>query len=73
VLALWEAGRAGRLNPLLRQPKRVWARSSIFADGRSPPPRRPSRRLGGLALGIVVGVLLGVAAALFPLLPSWSR
>src|SRR5262249_52956706 len=41
----------------------------LFADGRIWPHLEAtfSAALGGLALGIVVGVLLGVAAALLPL------
>ena len=69
VLALWEAaGRAGWLNPLFApSPSRVWAALvDLFADGRIWPHLEAtfSAALGGLALGIVVGVLLGVAAAL---------
>jgi sulfonate transport system permease protein len=72
VLALWEAaGRAGWLNPLFApSPSKVWvALVDLFADGRIWPHLEAtfSAALGGLALGIVVGVLLGVGAALIPL------
>ena len=72
VLALWEAaGRAGMLNPLFApSPSKVWAALvDLFADGRIWPHLEATftAALGGLALGIVVGVLLGVAAALIPL------
>ena len=72
VIALWEAaGRAGMLNPLFApSPSRVWAALvELFADGRIWPHLQATftAALGGLALGIVVGVLLGVAAALIPL------
>jgi NitT/TauT family transport system permease protein len=72
VLAVWEAaGRAGMLNPLFApSPSRIGsALADLFADGRIWPHLEAtfSAALGGLALGIVVGVLLGVAAALLPL------
>jgi NitT/TauT family transport system permease protein len=72
VIAAWEAaGRAGLLNPLFApSPSRVWvALVDLFADGRIWPHLEAtfSAALGGLALGIVVGVLLGIAAALIPL------
>jgi NitT/TauT family transport system permease protein len=72
VIALWEAaGRAGMLNPLFApSPSKIWAALvDLFADGRIWPHLQATftAALGGLALGIVVGVLLGVAAALIPL------
>lgn len=72
VLTAWEAaGRAGLLNPLFApSPSKVWvALADLFTDGRIWPHLEAtfSAALGGLALGIVVGVLLGVAAALLPL------
>jgi NitT/TauT family transport system permease protein len=72
VLAVWEAaGRAGMLNPLfMPSPNQIGvALFELFADGRIWPHLEATfaAALGGLALGIVVGVLLGVAAALLPL------
>lgn len=72
VLALWEAaGRAGLLNPLFApSPSKVWvALVDLFFDGRIWPHLEAtfSAALGGLALGIVVGAVLGVAAALLAL------
>jgi NitT/TauT family transport system permease protein len=72
ALALWEAaGRAGWLNPLYAPPpSRIGgALVELFADGAIWPHLEAtfSAALGGLALGIVVGVVLGAAAALVPL------
>src|SRR5436305_13894341 len=72
LLAVWEAaGGAGLLNPLyVPNPSRIGAALvELFSDGRICPHLEASfaAALGGLALGIVVGILLGVAAALFPL------
>ncbi|MFO1163375.1 MAG: ABC transporter permease [Reyranellaceae bacterium] len=72
VLAAWEVmGHAGLLNPLFApSPGQIWrALVDLFADGRIWPHLEAtfSAALGGLALGIVVGALLGVAAALLPL------
>jgi NitT/TauT family transport system permease protein len=69
LLAAWEAaGRAGILNPLyVPNPSRIGAALvDLFSDGRIWPHLDATftAALGGLALGIVVGVLLGVAAAL---------
>src|SRR5262245_10562880 len=71
LIAVWEAaGRAGMLNPLyVPSPSRVAAALvDLFADGRIWPHLGATftAALGGLALGIVVGVLLGVSAALVP-------
>jgi sulfonate transport system permease protein len=71
LLAVWEAAaRAGMLNPLyLPSPSRIGAALiELFSDGRIWPHLEATftAALGGLALGIVVGVLLGVAAALVP-------
>ncbi len=69
LLAVWEAaGRAGMLNPLYApMPSRIGAAlAELFSDGRIWPHLEATfaAALGGLALGIGVGVLLGVAAAL---------
>ena len=71
LLALWElAGRAGMLNPMYApMPSRVGAALiELFADGRIWPHLEATfaAALGGLTLGIVVGIMLGVAAALVP-------
>ena len=68
---LWEAaGRAGMLNPLFcAEPSSIGgALCDLFADGRIWPHLDATftAALGGLALGIVAGILLGVIAALFP-------
>jgi NitT/TauT family transport system permease protein len=72
LVAAWEAiGRAGLLNPMYApSPSRIWsALVELFADGAIWAHLQAtfSAALGGLALGIVVGVLLGIAAALLPL------
>jgi NitT/TauT family transport system permease protein len=64
----WEAaGRANLLNPLYApNPSRIAAAlAELFSDGRIWPHLEAtfSAALGGLALGILVGALLGVAAA----------
>ncbi len=69
LLGLWEAaGRAGMLNPLyLPSPSQIGAALfDLFSDGRIWPHLGAtfSAALGGLALGIAVGAVLGVAAAL---------
>src|SRR5947209_2554161 len=69
LLAVWEAaGRAGMLNPMYApMPSRVaTALAELFADGRIWPHLEATfaAALGGLAIGIVVGALLGVLAAL---------
>jgi NitT/TauT family transport system permease protein len=73
LLALWElAGRAGMLNPMYApMPSRVGATLvELFADGRIWPHLEATfaAALGGLTLGIFVGIMLGVAAALVPFL-----
>jgi len=69
LLALWEAaGRAGMLNPLyLPSPSQIGAALvDLFSDGRIWPHLEATftAALGGLVLGIAVGVVFGVAAAL---------
>jgi NitT/TauT family transport system permease protein len=69
LLAVWEAaGRAGMLNPMYAPtPSAVGAAlAGLFADGRIWPHLQATftAALGGLVLGIAVGVLLGIAAAL---------
>ena len=72
LLALWEAaGYAGMLNPLyLPSPSQIGAALvELFSDGRIWPHLEATftAALGGLALGIAVGAVLGVAAALVQL------
>ncbi len=72
ALAAWEAlSRAGLLNPLYAPaPSRIAAALlELFADGSiwSHLEATFGAALGGLALGIAVGALLGAAAALVPL------
>ena len=69
LLALWEAaGYAGMLNPLyLPSPSQIGAALvELFSDGRIWPHLEATftAALGGLVLGIAVGAVLGVAAAL---------
>jgi sulfonate transport system permease protein len=69
LFAVWEAaGRAGMLNPLYApSPSKIAAALvELFSDGRIWPHLEATftAALGGLALGIVVGVALGVLAAL---------
>jgi len=69
LVALWEAaGRAGMLNPLyLPSPTQIGAALvDLFSDGRIWPHLEATftAALGGLVLGIAVGAVLGVAAAL---------
>ena len=69
LLALWEAaGHAGMLNPLyLPSPSQIGAALvELFSDGRIWPHLEATftAALGGLVLGIAVGTVLGVAAAL---------
>jgi len=71
LLVIWElAGSAGLLNPLfLPTPGRIGsALVELFADGRIWPHLEATftAALGGLALGIAVGIVLGVTAALLP-------
>ena len=72
LLALWEAaGRAGMLNPLyLPSPSQIGAALvELFSDGRIWPHLEATftAAFGGLVLGIAVGAVLGVAAALVQL------
>jgi NitT/TauT family transport system permease protein len=69
LLALWEAaGHAGMLNPLyLPSPSQIGAAlAELFSDGRIWPHLEATftAALGGLVLGIAVGAVLGVTAAL---------
>ena len=73
LLTLWEAaGRAGMLNPLyLPSPSQIGAALvELFSDGRIWPHLEATfaAALGGLVLGIAVGAVLGVAAALVRLI-----
>jgi NitT/TauT family transport system permease protein len=72
LLAVWEAvGRAGMLNPLYApSPSGIAAALvELFSDGRIWPHLDATftAALGGLALGVAVGILLGVVAALLRL------
>jgi NitT/TauT family transport system permease protein len=69
LLAVWEAaGHAGYLNPLyMPTPTQIWgALAELFGGGSIWPHMQATftAALGGLALGIVVGITLGVLAAL---------
>ena len=71
LLVLWEgAGYAGMLNPLyMPTPTQIWgAFVDLFGSGRIWPHIEATftAALAGLALGIVVGISLGVLAALIP-------
>ena len=71
LLLIWEAaGRDHLLNPLfVPSPSQIGAALiDLFGSGRIWPHLEATfaAALGGLAIGIVVGVLLGVAAALVP-------
>jgi sulfonate transport system permease protein len=71
LLALWEAvGLAGWLNPLYApMPSRVGAAlADLFTGGRIWPHLEATfvAALGGLLIGIAVGAVLGVLAALLP-------
>jgi len=73
LVALWEAaGVADMLNPLyMPSPSRIGAALfDLFSDGRIWPHLEATftAALGGLALGIAAGILLGVAGALVPLI-----
>ena len=73
ALAVWEAaGRAGWLNPLYAPaPSRIGlALVELFSQGNIWPHIEATfgAALGGLVLGIGVGVTLGAAAALVPLI-----
>src|SRR5256885_17103908 len=68
LLAVWEAaGQADMLNPMYApMPSRIGAALvELFSDGRIWPHLEATftAALGGLALGIAVGILLGVVAA----------
>ena len=69
LIALWEAaGHAGMLNPLyMPSPSQIGAALvELFSDGRIWPHLEATftAALGGLVLGIAVGAVLGIAAAL---------
>src|SRR5204862_5690222 len=73
LLALWEmAGRAHLLNPLyMPSPSQIAAAlGDLFGSGRIWPHLEATfaAALGGLAIGIIVGIVHGVAAALLPFL-----
>jgi sulfonate transport system permease protein len=73
VLVLWEwAGRAGLLNPLyLPKPTLIGAAlADLFSDGRIWPHLVATfmAAVAGLTIGIAIGALLGIAAAMVRLL-----
>ncbi|WP_156917541.1 ABC transporter permease [Salinarimonas rosea] len=72
LLGLWEAaGAAGMLNPLYApSPSQIGAALvQLFSDGSIWPHVEATfaAAIGGLVLGVLVGVMLGAAAALVPL------
>src|SRR5256885_14043652 len=73
LLLIWEAaGRADMLNPLfMPTPARIGsALYDLFSDGRIWPHLEATftAALGGLALGLVAGILLGILGAMVPLI-----
>src|SRR5262245_49071415 len=73
LIGVWEAaGRAGMLNPLfMPMPSAIGsALYELFSDGRIWPHLEATftAALGGLALGIAAGIVLGVLGALVPLI-----
>jgi NitT/TauT family transport system permease protein len=73
LLTVWQlAANAGWLNPLyMPSPLKIWAALvQLFGSGSIWPHLAAtfSAALGGLALGVIVGVILGAAAAILPLI-----
>ncbi len=71
LLALWEAGaRGGVINPFYAPPPSVVARAlvTLFADGSILPHLQATfaAALHGLVIGVAIGIVLGFAAALLP-------
>jgi sulfonate transport system permease protein len=73
LLTIWQlAANAGWLNPLyMPSPLKIWgALEQLFGSGSIWPHLEATftAALGGLALGVIVGVILGAAAAILPLI-----
>jgi NitT/TauT family transport system permease protein len=73
LLTVWQiAADEGMLNPLyMPSPAKIWAALvQLFGSGSIWPHLEATfaAALGGLALGVVVGVILGAAAAILPLI-----
>ena len=73
LLIVWQvAANAGWLNPLyMPSPLKIWAALvQLFGSGSIWPHLAATftAALGGLAIGIVVGVILGAAAAILPII-----
>ncbi len=73
LLAVWQyASNAGWLNPLyMPSPVKIWAALvQLFGSGSIWPHLAATftAALGGLALGVIVGVILGAAAAILPVI-----
>jgi NitT/TauT family transport system permease protein len=73
LLAVWQAAaNAGWLNPLyMPSPLKIWAALvQLFGSGTIWPHLAATfaAALGGLALGVIVGVILGAAAAILPVI-----
>jgi sulfonate transport system permease protein len=73
LLTIWQlAANAGWLNPLyMPSPLKIWgALVQLFGSGSIWPHLEATftAALGGLALGVIVGVILGAAAAILPLI-----
>ncbi|HEX4194250.1 MAG TPA: ABC transporter permease [Stellaceae bacterium] len=73
LLIVWQAAaNAGWLNPLyMPSPVKIWAALvQLFGSGSIWPHLEATfaAALGGLAIGVIVGVLLGAAAAILPVI-----
>jgi NitT/TauT family transport system permease protein len=73
LLIVWQAAaNAGWLNPLyMPSPLKIWAALvQLFGSGSIWPHLEATfaAALGGLAIGVVVGVILGAAAAILPVI-----
>jgi len=73
LLTLWQlAANAGWLNPLyMPSPLKIWAALvQLFGSGSIWPHLEATfaAALGGLAIGVIVGVILGAAAAILPVI-----
>jgi NitT/TauT family transport system permease protein len=73
LLTVWQlAANAGWLNPLyMPSPIKIWAALvQLFGSGSIWPHLEATfaAALGGLALGVIVGVILGAAAAILPVI-----
>ena len=73
LLIVWQwAANAGWLNPLyMPSPLKIWAALvQLFGSGSIWPHLEATfaAALGGLAIGVIVGVILGAAAAILPII-----